>query len=495
VKEEKEKPDYMHPILEPFLKETYGIMIYQEQVMQAAQNLAGYTLGGADLLRRAMGKKIKEEMDQQRKIFVEGAAASHNVPADQAEYIFEQINKFAGYGFNKSHAAAYALIAYWTAWLKANYPLEFMAASMTLDKGNTDKLSVFKQDIDKMGLKLLPPDINKSGSDFMVEKDAVRYALAALKGVGEQAMNDLIAERSKAGLYKSIEDFSKRLDPKAMNRRQFEQMICAGVFDSLHENRAQLSTGAETILRYAQSLHEERTSGQVSLFGDADAGAGLGLPAFPDMRNWDSLEKLTREFSAVGFYLSAHPLDTRQAQFERLKIVSIAHVEEDMKSKALAHYQMAGVLLKKQEKMSQKGNKYAFLQLSDPTGIFEVTIFSETLNANREILEPGRSLLLGVDAEQREEQIRYTCQKIQSLEEVLENKIHQIHIHLSSPDAAPKIRQFLDIEGKGRSKITLFAHLEGGRKAEIELAGSWSLSPQARNIIRSEKGVIEIAEI
>lgn len=496
VKEGREDADYMHPVLKPFLEETYGIMIYQEQVMQAAQHLAGYTLGGADLLRRAMGKKIKEEMDRQREIFVDGSAEKHKVPAKQAEVIFEQINKFAGYGFNKSHAAAYALIAYWTAWLKANHPVEFMAASMTLDLGNTDKLSIFKQDIDRMGLTLLPPDVNTSHADFSVEEGKVRYALAALKGVGEQAMEHLVTERKKNGTYASLEDFAKRLDPKTMNRRQFDQMICAGSFDTLNDNRAQLCAGTEIILRYAQELQQERESGQVSLFGGTDDNAGgLGLPDLPNIRPWDPLEKLAREFAAVGFYLSAHPLDTRAAQFERMNIVSLAQVEEDLKAKHMARFQMAGVLLKKQEKVSQKGSKYAFLQLSDPTGIFEVTIFSETLQAARSYLEAGQSLLLTVEAEQREEQIRFTASGVQPLDQALEGKIHEIHIHLETAQAAPKIKQFLDIEGAGRSRILLFIHLPDGRKAELKLPGFHSFSAQARNIVRTEDGVIEINEL
>ena len=495
VKEGREEPDYMHPVLQPFLEETYGLMIYQEQVMQAAQSLAGYTLGGADLLRRAMGKKIKAEMDNQRKMFVDGAKEHHNVPEKKSSEIFDQIAKFAGYGFNKSHAAAYALIAYWTAWLKANHPVEFMTASMTLDLGNTEKLGIFKQDIDKMGMKLLTPDLNKSHADFNVENGAVRYALAALKGVGEQAMVQIIEEREKNGIYKGLEDFAQRLDPKAMNKRQFEQLVCAGAFDSLHENRAEMSSGAEIVLRYAQSLQEERNSGQVSLFGDEGGGGGLGLPDLPVAKNWDPLEKLAREFKAVGFYLSAHPLDTRQAQFERMKIVSLSHVEEDIKNKQKAAYLMAGVLLKKQEKMSQKGNKYAFLQLSDPTGIFEVTIFSETLNNAREYLVAGTALLLNVEVEQTEDQIRYTSHKLQPLEDALEGKIHEIHIHLSTGHAAPKIKKLMDESGKGRSKITLFAHLDNDRRAQIDIPGYWSLNAAARNDIRTEKGVIDISEL
>lgn len=495
VKEEREEADYMHTILQPFLEETYGIMIYQEQVMQAAQELAGYTLGGADLLRRAMGKKIKEEMDTQREMFVSGAKEHHNVPEKKSSEIFDQIAKFAGYGFNKSHAAAYALIAYWTAWLKANYPVEFMAASMTLDLGNTDKLSVFKQDMDKMGLTLLTPDVNESNPDFKVEDGKVRYALAALKGVGEDAMERLIAERDKNGKYKTLEDFASRLDSKTMNRRQFERMICAGAFDSLNDNRAQVCEGAEIILRYAQSLAEERDSGQVSLFGGTDESSALGMPDLPDIKNWDPLEKLSREFTAVGFYLSAHPLDTRQAQFERMNIVSLAHVEEDINAKGAGAYQMAGVLLKKQEKMSQKGSKYAFLQVSDPTGIFEVMVFSETLNAAREFLEAGESLLLKVEVERRDDQTRMSAGSIQPLEQALEGKIHEIQIHMDASDAAPKIKEFLDIEGRGKSKITFFAHLGDERVARITMPGYWSLSAQARNMIRAEKGIIEISEL
>ncbi len=495
VKEERVEPDYMHPILQPFLEETYGIMIYQEQVMQAAQNLAGYTLGGADLLRRAMGKKIKEEMDTQREMFVDGAKEHHNVPEKQSSEIFDQIAKFAGYGFNKSHAAAYALIAYWTAWIKANYPVEFMAASLSLDSGNVDKLGVFKQDMDKMDLTLLPPDVNQSDADFKVEDGAVRYALSALKGVGEDAMEKLVGERDQNGDYRDLEDFSTRLDPKAMNRRQFEQLIYAGAFDSLNDNRAQMKESAEIVLRYAQSLREERESGQVSLFGDSSEGAGLGLPALPEVNNWDSLEKLAKEFAAVGFYLSAHPLDTRQSQFERMKIVSIATVEAEIERKQAANYQMAGVLLKKQEKMSQKGSKYAFLQLSDPSGIFEITIFSETLAAARDFLEAGTSLLVHVTAEVKEGQVRYTSSRIQLLDEALEGKIHEIQIHLSSEDAVPKIKELMDEEKRGRSKIAFYAHLGDGRVAQINVPGYRSLGSKARNVIRSQRGVLEITEM
>ena len=494
VKEGKEEPDYMHPLLQPLLEETYGIMVYQEQVQRAAQALAGYSLGGADLLRRAMGKKIKEEMDAQRAMFVTGANDNNQIPAEKANHIFDQIAAFAGYGFNKSHAAAYALIGYWTAWLKCHYPLQFMAASMTLDLGNTDKLSIFKQDLDRMGVELKQPDINMSYADFAVEGEGVRYALGALKGVGEAAMRSLVAERKENGAYKSVEDYASRLDYKAMNKRQLQGLAASGGFDSLNDNRAQMCEGAEVILRHAQSLAAEKESGQVSLFGGPEEGSGLGMPDLPNVDRWDQLEQLSHEFKAVGFYLSAHPLDSRQQQFENLKISSFVDVERALLNVSASRFQMAGVLLKKQEKVSQKGNKYAFLQLSDPTGIFEVTLFSEMLAGAREFLEPGTALLLGVEAEQREDQIRFTCTKVEPLDGALENKIRTITIHMDQGKPIHEIKKFLDIEGQGSAVIKLELRADETRMAHVELPGRWSLSAQARNIIRNQEGVQEILE-
>ncbi len=496
VKEGREQADYMHPVLQPLLEDTYGIMIYQEQVMQAAQVLAGYTLGGADLLRRAMGKKIKEEMDAQRQMFVDGARAQNNVPAAQASEIFDTIEKFAGYGFNKSHAAAYALIAYWTAWLKANYPLEFMAASMTLDLGNTDKLSVFKQDLDRMGVALLIPDVNRSFADFAVEGPAIRYALAALKGVGGGAMEDLIRERTENGPFKSLEEFSGRINPKGLNKRQFEQLASAGAFDTLNPNRAQMAASSEIILRHAHALAEEKQSGQGGLFGTVDdmGGGGLGLPALPETPYWDSLEQLAREFSAVGFYLSSHPLQSRQKQFENLRISNVASVEAELQNKPMARFQMAGVLMKKQEKMSQKGSKYAFLQLSDPTGIFEVTLFSEMLHAARPFLEAGQALLVGVEAEQKEDQIRFTCTRIEPLESALEGKIRAIDITVTQSGPVRALKAMLEDDSYNGAQINLYVRLTEDKMVHLRLPGRWVLGAQARNQLRTDPAVLAVSE-
>jgi len=492
VKDGNEEPDYLHPKLQPMVEETYGIMVYQEQVMQAAQILSGYTLGGADLLRRAMGKKIKSEMDAQQAMFVRGAKEHSGVSAEQAAMIFVQIEKFAGYGFNKSHAAAYALIAYQTAWLKSNYPVEFMTALMTLDYGNTDKLAIFKQETQRMGIALLPPDINRSGVMFTVEDSKIRYALAALKGVGHGAMEKVIQERENAK-FKSLGDFIGRLDSRVLNKKQFENLICAGAFDTLFPKRAQLYENAEAMLRHAQAQAMERESGQVSLFGEPKGDTAL--PPMREVPEWDPLERLRYEFEAVGFYLSSHPLDTKTAQLERMRIIPFAHLIEELDKRPSSRVQMAGILIKKVEKVSAKsGNKFAFLQMSDATGVYEVMIFSETLSKARPLLEPGNALLLTVDADVKDEQVRLLGQISTPLDDTLAKKLAELNVHIDAAAPIAKIRDLIAIEGQGGVKVSVFAHANDGQVAEIALKGRWSMSPAAINAIRSTPGVIRIAE-
>src|SRR5438309_5320890 len=388
VKHGEEEPDYLHPALEGILKETYGVMTYQEQVMQIAQVLAGYTLGGADLLRRAMGKKIQSEMDAQRQQFVEGATA-RGVERGRAELIFDQMAKFAGYGFNKSHAAAYALVAYQTAYLKANYPVEFLAASMTLDLGNTDKLNHFRQELGRLGIALLPPDINRSEVAFSVETDpktgkpAIRYALAAVKGVGEQAMSELVAERAAHGPYKDLFDFALRLDAKSFNRRQFENLVKAGAFECLNPNRAQSFAAAELLLRQASRAAEERQDGQVSLFAGIAGlsnGGFAARPSLPVVPDWPDVERLQNEFDAIGFYLSSHPLDPYGKSLERAGILRWIDVPAALAAGGATRFRLAGIVIGRKERTSARGNRFAFVQLSDTTGMFEITLFSEILS-------------------------------------------------------------------------------------------------------------------
>lgn len=496
IKEEREDADYMHPILQPILEETFGIMIYQEQVMQAAQQLAGYSLGGADLLRRAMGKKIKEAMDAEREKFVKGAKEHHNVPKEKSEEIFEQIAKFAGYGFNKSHAAAYALIAYQTGWLKANYPVEFMAASMTLDKGNTDKLAIFKQDLDRMKLPLYGPDVNISGPDFQVEGEGIRYALAALKGVGTSAMHVLVEERKK-NKFNNLYNFVERVS--SLNKKQLEMLSAAGALDSLNNNRAQNYAAAEMLLRHGQNIRAEKESGQNSLFGgDSGADIALSKPPLPDMRDWDHLDRLANEFSAVGFFLSAHPLDGREKQLNKLHIVSFIDLEDKMMTQSAARVQMAGILLKKQEKISSKsGKKYAFLQLSDSTGVYEVMIFSEALAFAREFLIEGTAILLTVDAEIKDDQMRMVAQMVTLLDEAVDGSIRQSDIIISEVNEnLSQLKENLIIsdgeDDVNAVKLSLIIPINETLKAKLALPELYSFSAQNRRKIENIDGIEKI---
>lgn len=496
VKDGKMEADYLHPKLKPMLEETYGIMVYQEQVMQAAQLLAGYTLGGADLLRRAMGKKIKAEMDAQKALFVEGAGKHSDVKPERAETIFEQIEKFAGYGFNKSHAAAYALIAYQTAWLKANHPLEFFAASMTLDMGNTDKLAIFRQAMDRMELKLLLPDINKSFVTFAVEGDGVRYALAAIKGVGENAIANIIAEREKNGPYKSLEDFLKRIDPKSLNKKQFQNLAAAGAFESMHPNRAQLFEAAEKLVHYAQALADERNSSQASMFSmEQSVASDLAKQHLPDIQEWAPLDKLSYEFDAIGFYLSAHPLDSKVRQLERLGMITHAEIESHLFGKPIARVQMAGVLLKKIEKISAKsGNKFAFLTMSDTSGVYEVALFSETLARTREFLEEGKGLLLTVDAEIRDDSLRLTVQDIKPLAESLADKVREIEITVDRAQAIEVLKARLENEKKGSARILVSLNVQG-KQVQLSIPGFFNVSQETRNTLFRTQGIKRIQEL
>ncbi len=489
-----EEPDYMHPVLENILKETFGIMVYQEQVMQIAQVLSGYSLGGADLLRRAMGKKIKEEMEAQRKTFVDGAVA-RGVDAAQASMIFDRVAKFAEYGFNKSHAACYALIAYQTAWLKANHPAEFMAATMTYDMANTDKLNSFRQELDRLKIKLLPPDINKSQATFSVEKQAdgslaVRYALAALKNVGEGACRSIAEERDKNGPYKDLWDFARRLDTKQLNRRQMENMVRAGVFDCLDKNRGKVFKNCEGLLRYGANEAEQRNSSQMSLLG----GNVAPPPKLENAPDWSPHEKLSQEFDAIGFYLSAHPLDAFAKSLKRLGVLKITELPKHLQAGGKSRVKLAGSVLARQERTSAKGSRYAFVTASDASGMFEVTLFSEILSASRELLESGGPLLFEVDSRLEDEQLRLTCQRISSLDQEAARAAAGVRIFIRDEAPIPALVQLIAKEAKGRNRVSIVTQTEY-REVELGLRNTISLSPGFMGALRSVSGVVEVEEI
>jgi DNA polymerase III subunit alpha len=496
VKNGEQQPDYMHPWLEPILKETFGIMIYQEQVMQIAQVLAGYSLGGADLLRRAMGKKIKEEMEKQRAIFVEGAS-NKGVDPDQAGLIFDQVDKFAGYGFNKSHAAAYALVAYQTAYLKANFPVEFLAASMTLDLGNTDKLNTFRQELVRLRVKLLTPDINRSDAVFKVELQsdgsrAIRYALAAVKGVGMPAMQAVVAEREASGPYRDLFDLARRLDTRTINKRQLENLACAGAFDSLNPNRHQVHAGTEMLIRYAQAALAERESGQVSLFG---GGVALKAPDLPAIADWEPLDRLGHEFSAIGFYLSAHPLDGFAKPLQRLKVVSSSDLARRATGGGSTRCQMAGIVIAKQERVAKSGNRFAFVSMSDSTGIYEVTLFSETLAVSRGLLEPGKAVVLTVDIQLNGEDVRLTCQEVRPLEDEVARAAEGLQIVLRDSGAVPPLRGILDQIGRGRGKVSLIVETGPMKEVEVLLPGFYAVTAKSRAAIKALPGVSDVLDL
>jgi DNA polymerase-3 subunit alpha len=494
IKAGLEEPDYMHPNLEPILTETFGIMIYQEQVMQAAQLLSGYSLGGADLLRRAMGKKIKEEMDKQRKMFVDGATEHNDIPESQSNQIFDQIAKFAGYGFNKSHAAAYALIAYQTAWLKANYPVEFMAASMTLDKGNTDKLAIFKQDCDTNKIELLSPDINMSNADFKVEGESVRYALSALKGVGEVAMETVVAVRDEGGAFKDVFDFAERVNPKALNKRQIQGLAAAGGFESLNINRATMFGNAEALLRYAQNVFADKDSGQGGLFGGDDV-ASQPRPPMDALPEWQKLDKLAYEFKAVGFYLSAHPLDQKMDMLQRLGVMPLGQIEGRMEDQDYLKEKVAGVLIKKQVRVGKSGNKFAFLQISDPTGVQEIMIFGELLALHQNILETGSNILIDLEVKSQEDSIRMSGQSIRLLDEALKGKTRLTKITFSSTDTLPQLKELLAADGTGQSNVHIILPYSDSEMVEMEIKGDYALTPDTIHAIQELDNVTQLKDV
>ena len=493
----REKPDYLHPSLEGILKETFGVMIYQEQVMQIAQVLSGYSLGGADILRRAMGKKIKAEMEEQRQTFIDGAVA-RGVEERTARHIFEQVDKFSGYGFNKSHAAAYALIAYQTGWFKANFPVEFMAASMTLDQGNTDKLNVFRQELERLGIALLPPDVNSSDVRFTVETvdgvGVIRYALGAIKGVGAAAMGMLVSERNKDGAFATLMSFAERCDQKVVSKRQMENLVSAGAFDGLDDNRAQLLASVGELTQRAQAVASERASGQGSLFGgegnEETAGSRQG-----EVAPWPAMERLRHEFEAIGFYLSAHPLDAYGNQLERLHVVPAAALLSCVTVRGDVRIKLAGTVISKKERTSSRGNRFAFVQMSDPSGMFEITVFSEILGHSRDFLEAGTNVLVSVDARREGEGIRLTAQSIEPLDVAIANAAPGLKVTVSEAAAFDRLRDIMKKAAGGKGEVNLIVGLGPGKEVEIVIPGRYAVSPTAIADLKEMPGIAEVREI
>ena len=489
-----QQPDYLHPLLEDVLKETYGVIIYQEQVMQIAQILSGYSLGEADLLRRAMGKKKKEEMDKQRIRFVEGAKEK-GVDKAKSSSIFDLVQKFAGYGFNKSHAAAYAYIAYQTAWLKANCPAEFLAASMSLDRANTDKLAVFLKEARRTGVDILPPHVNHSQADFSVKDGAIVYALSAVKNVGEAAMAHIAERRHAGGPFADLMDFAERVDLKAIGKRAIENLARAGAFDGLCAARAQAFAAADLLIRYSAQIAEERASDQGGLFA-LDSAPALERPKLPAADEWVPHERLDLERGALGFYFSGHPLDEYEKELRRLRIVSYAEAAE-MGGAGRAGVQMAGVVRTVRLRRSKSGKPFAWVEVSDPTGEYEITVFSETLNASRDLLEPGALILIAATVEDRDGEARFTGEAVRSLDAAAANAASSLRITVVSERALEGLKRRLaavkPASAKESGRVVVAMRLpETGREVELTLPEPAACTPAMRGALKGVDGVAEV---
>lgn len=480
------EPDYIHPKLEPYLKETFGVIIYQEQVMQIAQALAGYSLGEADLLRRAMGKKIRAEMEKQRARFVEGAQ-ERGVPKAQADTIFDLLAKFADYGFNKSHAAAYALVAYQTAWLKANYATEFLAASMTLDMGNTDKLAEFRQESQRLGIEVVPPSVNLSAREFQVVDGKIIYAMAAIKGVGGAAVDGLVAARASQP-FKDLSDFADRLPVKMVNKRTLESLVNAGCFDVLEKNRARVFASLEVIVAHAAREEQGRALGQNDMFGSGPVKAALPLP---QAEPWEPSERLKREHDAIGFFLTGHPLDDYAPALKKMRVQSFADFSRAVRNGAAAG-RLGATVVSRQERRTKSGTRMGIVGLSDPSGHFEAVIFSEGLAHYRDLLEPGTPLLLMVGAELQGEDVRVRIQTCERLDAVTARANRSLRIFVKSPEPLDGIARRLS-DGKGDGEISLVLLMEESKaEVEIRLEGRYPVSPQIAGALKSIPGVIAV---
>ncbi len=489
----EEEIQYLHPKLEPILKETYGIMVYQEQVMMIARELGGYTMGGADKLRKVMGKKMRDEIPKQRIMFTEGAI-KNGIDEDVAKSIFDQMEKFASYGFNKSHAAAYSLVSYHTAYLKAHFPVEFMCAVMDLDITNTEKLAGFKAECKAMGIEVLKPDVNESLAKFSVQDGKLRYALGAIKGVGESNMNAIVEAREKGGKFKDISDFINRVDAKQLNRKQLEQLIKAGAFDSIEKKRGKLFANIDLILKNISSATDMKTSVQSSLFGVEEYSSKVKLSDAPD---WPDLEKLRLEAAAIGFYLSAHPLDIYADSMKKLGVKTCQEVLANIRTGDSIKANIAGCVESFQKRIAKSGNKYAFLGLSDTTQNFEGMMFSDALVKYEDTINSGCPLLvkLVIDKKTEEENPRIRIDSVKTLDEAIAEQAKGIIISVANIAAVTDIKKILGVDRRGVNKVYIEPELDEW-DVRIELDGGYAF---ADNMIltklKSIPGISAVKEI
>tara|TARA_B100001093_G_scaffold152896_1_gene145723 strand:- start:67 stop:3483 length:3417 start_codon:yes stop_codon:yes gene_type:complete len=476
----KQTPDYLHPLLKDILKPTYGVIIYQEQVMQIAQKLSGFTAGQADLLRRAMGKKKRAELEKQKQNFINGAV-NNGISKDVAASIFLKIEPFAEYGFNKSHAAAYAIISFQTAFLKTYYPKEFIAASMTMDISNQNKLSEFYEELKRLNIEILRPDINQCFADFKTEGEKFYYALGGVKAVGFEAISNIVKERIKNGKFKSINDFLHRVNPKDINKLQLEGLVKAGAFDSLNSNRKSLFNSIPNFISKSKNIFENKSTNQINLFGENN---NVETDIILDVKDWNFEERLSKEFESVGFFISDHPLNQFKEIFNDYNIIDYHSFNnnDDLKSSNIA-----ATLLKIQERKTAKGNSYAVLKLTDLTSVFELFIFSDILQINREVLKEGNSLILTLiksfsNDENRLKRIN--VQKIASLKDLLNKPINEVTFNLKSLKELDEISKFLPENGNTLVKIKVS---DENNNFNFNLENKRNIDRKTLNLLRNKE--------
>ncbi len=475
----KQEPDYLHPLLEDILKPTYGVIIYQEQVMQIAQKLAGFTAGQADILRRAMGKKKRAELEKQKQNFIAGAV-KNGISKDVAAGIFLKIEPFAEYGFNKSHAAAYAIISYQTAFLKTYYPKEFIAASMTMDISNQNKLNEFYEELKRLKIEIIRPDINECFADFKTDGKKFYYALGGIKAVGYEAISNIINERIKNGKFVSIDNFLKRVNPKDINKLQLEGLVKAGAFDSLNENRQSLLRSIPNFISKSKNFFENKSANQIDLFGENQDEINDIIFKIND---WEFEERLSKEFEAVGFFISDHPLNQYREVFEDYKIIDY---QKFVNNTEIKETNIAVTLLKIQERKTSKGNSYAVLKLSDLTSVFELFIFSDLLELNREILKEGSSFILTIIKSLNEENrfTRINVQKIASLKDLINRPIKEVLFKIKSLKELDEISKFLINKGETIVKININ---ENDSNLSFELKNKRDLDRKTLNLLKNKE--------
>ncbi len=475
----KRTPDYLHPLLEDILKPTYGVIIYQEQVMQIAQKLSGFTAGQADLLRRAMGKKKRAELEKQKQGFIAGAL-KNGIAKDIATGIFLKIEPFAEYGFNKSHAAAYAIISYQTSFLKAYYPKEFIAASMTMDISNQNKLSEFYEELKRLNVKVVRPDINQCFADFRTIDDRFYYALGGIKAVGYEAISNIVQERLTNGKFKSINDFLNRVNPKDINKLQLEGLVKAGAFDSLNSNRQALYTSIPNFILKNKNINENKIANQIDLFNEDEENQ---RNIISDINDWKFEERLSKEFEAVGFFISDHPLNQFTEIFDDYKIIDYSNFSNN----DIKESNIAATLLKLQERKTAKGNSYAVLKLTDLSSVFELFIFSDTLEANRELLIEGNSLILTLIKNVSNDENRFkrvNVQKIASLKDLFNSPINEVSFDVKTDDQVAEISKILKEDGKTIININL---LSDNRSLRFRLKNLRNLDRKSLNLLRNKE--------